>query len=730
MTSTPPQTPTHTRPSGNQNDRGMLAPSFTLLRLRGIRIGAHWSWLVVFGLVAWSLARRVFPLAYPGLGGRSYLGMALVSAVVFFICILLHELGHAFRALKEGMKINDITLWLFGGVARFEGMFPSAGAEFRIVAAGPLVSVGLVGVFAGLTWVGGMTGVPPEIRGVCDYLARINLVVVIFNLVPALPLDGGRILRAWLWSRKGNFTGATISAARVGKGFAYVLMAVGAYEFFGTYVTGGIWLIVMGWFLLQAAQAEQNYAVVRRAFQDMTVANLMTPNPVVVPSDTTLDEFLSLVQSRGHSTYPVVDEGALKGMVSLRMAADVLPERRSHAKVADLMMEPMVLDASTPVVEVIEPLRMPPGRALVVDDGRVAGILSIADVIKALEIRQATTDVESGDRRRNRGVIWVAAAVLLPIVAVIYHPPVVVVSPAPAIDVTNDVRIDGVPVTDLSGRYLLVAVQVGRPNAIRAAISYLNPEVQVVPQREVLPEGVSEAEYLRGQERVFEESQKAAAAAAARAAGLEVTLNGAGAQVMDIAEGSPAEGKLRVGDVIVSVDGQPIRLVSDLLGFTTVRPAGTEFEMTVQRGSGTRTVNVRNARLRGFNSTNTGVGIVATTKDLDVKLPFEAEFKNRSIGGPSAGLVYALAIADMLDPADVAENRDIAASGTIQLDGRVGPVGGLQDKLRAADETGADIFLVPQSELDDVSLPNRQSGVRTLGVEDLEDAMGVLTGRV
>jgi PDZ domain-containing protein len=197
---------------------------------------------------------------------------------------------------------------------------------------------------------------------------------------------------------------------------------------------------------------------------------------------------------------------------------------------------------------------------------------------------------------------------------------------------------------------------------------------------------------------------------------------------VDVLKDSPADGTFRVGDVISSVNGTPIKLVSDLMGLTTVHPAGTTFEVTLKRGSRTMTVPVRSAKLEGFNSTNTGIGIITTTKDLDVDLPFEAKFKDRNIGGPSAGLVYALLIADLLDPEDVAQDRRIAASGTVQLDGAVGPVGGLKEKLRAAEEADADVFLVPQSELDAVKRSETSSRVTTVGVSDLKDAVGVLNG--
>lgn len=703
----------------------MLAPSFTLLRVRGIRIGAHWSWLVVFALVSWSLGRDVFPFTYPGLSSDTYMIMAVLSALIFFICILLHELGHAFQALKEGMKISDITLWLFGGVARFEGRFPSAGAEFRIAAAGPLVSVVLAAGFGVATWAGARSGLPLEIGGVLDYLARINIAVVIFNLVPALPLDGGRILRAWLWGRKKNFAAATVTAARIARLFAVLLMGTGLLWLVAGSPVSAVWSIVMGWFLLQAAEAEKNHALVGQAFQDLTVRNLMTRDPVMFRSDTAVDEFLNLAQTTPHSVYPVVDGGDLKGMVAVRVAAAVPAGARSGTPIADIMTAPVTLDGSSQVVDVIDQLRAPPGRAAVMEGTRVSGILSISDVARALQTRQPRPG-QSPRKRRNLGVIIGALAILLPIAAAIYKPPVIIIAPAPPVDVTGDVEIDGVPVTDLSGRYFLVAVTITHPNALRAAASYFNDDVDMLPLTEVLPANISQDAYLRSQRRVFEESQKSAAAAAAEAVGLDVTTNGSGAQVIDVVKDSPADGKLKVEDVIVAVDGSPIKLVSDLIGFTTVRPAGTTFEFTVERDEKTLMVPVTSAQLEGFNSTNTGVGIISTTKDLDVDLPFEVKFKDRNIGGPSAGLVYSLIIADMLDPKDLSQDRRIAASGTIQLSGSVGPVGGLKEKVIAAEQADADIFLVPESELKEVTRLNGR--VTTVGVEDLTDALGVLNG--
>src|ERR671934_1087550 len=164
-----------------------MGESIALGRIAGIRIGINWSWLVVFALITWSLASGVFPSTNPGLSHGTYIAMAIAAAVLFFTSLLLHELGHAVVARREGMEIEGITLWLFGGVARFRGMFPSAGAEFRIAIAGPLVSL-LLGV--GFVLIALVPGLPRAVDGVVSWLGYINLTLLVFNLIPALPLDG------------------------------------------------------------------------------------------------------------------------------------------------------------------------------------------------------------------------------------------------------------------------------------------------------------------------------------------------------------------------------------------------------------------------------------------------------------------------------------------------------------------------------------------------------------
>jgi PDZ domain-containing secreted protein/CBS domain-containing protein len=625
--------------------------------------------------------------------------------------------------------VSGITLWLFGGVARFEGMFPSAGAEFRIAIAGPVVSLALGLAFAAAGLLGDNAGLPEQVVGVATYLGRINLIVLAFNMVPALPLDGGRVLRAWLWHRQRSFTAATLSAARAGTAFAYVLMGAGFLSLFSSAVTGGIWFIVLGFFLFQAAQSEAQYAQLAKVFRPLKVRDLMSVEPVKASPTLTVADFLEWILPLRHSTYPVSDNGKLLGLISIRMAGAVPATERERLLVRDVMLPAEsvpVVDRDTEMMDALTALRAGLGRAVVLDDdGQIAGILSISDVVKALELEQARGPAPEPEARSAGLAVWVVVtAVIALAAATFYHPPLAVLSPAPAVNIAGDITIDGVPVTEASGEYLLLAVQVTRPTGLGTLFAIAHPRQDVLPISAVVPEGVGDTEYAEEQENVFVQSQLVAAAAAARAAGLEVTLRGTGAQIAGILPDSPASEELEVGDVITGVDGNPVELADELARFIRERPAGTTFQLTVEREDRELTVGVPSTRLEPRGGGRPSIGVLVETRDFDVDLPFEIEFREREIGGPSAGLAYALAITDMLDPRDLARGRDVAASGTIQIDGEVGPVGGLPQKAAAAEVAGAEILLVPSEEVgeaDSTSLPLR-------GVGTLQEAVSALGG--
>jgi Zn-dependent protease len=367
-----------------------MNPSFRVGRILGIPFGINWSWLVVVALIVWSLGSGVFPAQNPGLSRAAYYGMAVVAALAFFASLLLHELGHAVVARREGMEIEGITLWLFGGVARFRGMFPSAGAEFRIAVAGPLVTLVLGGIFVGLAAV---SDLPTELDGVFAWLGYINLLLLAFNLLPALPLDGGRILRSIVWRVKGDFGWATQVAAAAGRGFGFLLIGGGIALFVFQGAFGGAWLAFIGWFLLQASAAELRYLSVQEALDGLRVRNLMTREAVTVGPDLTLGELMDeIAHSRRHTTYPVVEDGAPVGLLPFSRVAGVPRSEWDTKHVRDCMIEladvPTVTEDDTAIDALGELQESPVRRALVVDDGRLAGLLSLSDIAHAIELRR------------------------------------------------------------------------------------------------------------------------------------------------------------------------------------------------------------------------------------------------------------------------------------------------------------------------------------------------------
>lgn len=323
-------------------------------------------------------------------------------------------------------------------------------------------------------------------------------------------------------------------------------------------------------------------------------------------------------------------------------------------------------------------------------------------------------------RPRLHQLVLAGLAILL-MVSIVYKPPYFVVAPGTAFDLTNDITISGVPSRKPTGKFLLITVRLIQPSALRAALAMLNPQLDVVPETRFLKPGVSAGEYRKLQEAVFRESQLTAAGAAAQASGMQVRVEGTGARIADVRKDSPAQKVLRVGDLITAIDGARVAVVADVTSVTTSRPPGTIFELSIQRKGRNLTVQVPNARLDGFNARGTGIGVITTTENLKVDLPFEVSFKKRNLAGPSAGLAYALTMADMLSDTGVAGNRIIAASGSIALDGQVGPVGGLEQKAIVARQAGAQLFLVPEAEIEQIPSDSVK------GVGNLSGALSILS---
>lgn len=363
--------------------------TFRLGRIAGIDIGINWSWLIVLVLMLWTLAAGIFPTENPGLGDGTYAAMAAVAAIIFFGSLLLHELGHAVTAKRLGMTIDGITLWLFGGVARFSGMFESARAEFRIAIAGPLVSVALGGIFIGLAAV---LHLGRAVDGVLSWLGYINLVLAAFNMLPAQPLDGGRVLHALLWSRSGDLMVATRRAARAGEALGYAMIFAGVLAFITLGAFGGAWIAFLGWFLLSAARAEAQAVMVRYSLGDLRVADLMTRNPVTVEASASLGRFMDdVARHTRFTTYPVVDaDGRPVGLLAFRHVAAVPRDEWDRERVSDRMITGTSLVAVHPddrAADAVDRLAASPvNRALVTVEGRLVGLLSVSDVVRALDV--------------------------------------------------------------------------------------------------------------------------------------------------------------------------------------------------------------------------------------------------------------------------------------------------------------------------------------------------------
>lgn len=367
-----------------------MRDSLTIGRFFGIQFGINWSWLVVFGLIVYFWAEEVFPSQNPGLTTTTYYVMAVAAAFLFFASLLAHEYGHALQARREGMVIEGITLWLFGGVAKFRGAFPSAGAEFRIAAAGPLVTLVVGGICVVVAW---QLGLPTEIDGVVFWLGYINLFLLAFNLLPALPLDGGRILRSTLWYFKRDFLWSTRLASSIGRAFGLLFIVYGVYRIIALEDFTGAWLAFIGWFLAQAAGAEGQGAKARSALQDLRVRDLMVRNPVTARPDTTVGEFLSTaLTGTRYTAYPVAQHGVALGLLPLDRVAAVPRWEWDLRTVGDLML----LRDEVPVLSEDDELNQAANvlgaselqRALVTDGDRLVGLLSATDLVRIMRMRE------------------------------------------------------------------------------------------------------------------------------------------------------------------------------------------------------------------------------------------------------------------------------------------------------------------------------------------------------
>ncbi len=358
-------------------------------RLFGIPIEINASWFLIFGLVALSLATRVFPEWQAGLQPGLYWLLGLVTALAFFGCVLLHELAHALMGRRMGHPVTRITLFLFGGVSEAPDEMRSPWAEFWIAIVGPLTSLALGGGFFALAAWAGAAGAPAGLAEALGWLGVINVGLALFNLLPGFPLDGGRVFRAAAWAWTHDLRKATRWASYGGRAFAAVLIGVGLARFIGGDWFGGFWMAFLGWLIYQAAQGSYLQLVVTQTLNRVPVGRLMIAAPVTLDPALTLREVVDeYFLPQPFSSYPVVQDGRVLGMLGRGEVKAVPPDRWDDLTAADVMVPAAALPALTPAMGVGEALPLLAkdgrGRLPVIADGRLVGMLSQTDVLRYL----------------------------------------------------------------------------------------------------------------------------------------------------------------------------------------------------------------------------------------------------------------------------------------------------------------------------------------------------------
>src|SRR5437016_8391369 len=372
--------------------RSEMNENISLGRIAGIHVGFNWSLLVIAALIAWSLATSFLPSTAPGHTSGAYWAAGLISAIVFLASLLAHELAHSIVAMRRGVKVEGITLWLFGGVSRFSSDTNSPGTQALFTFVGPLTSLALGVLFYVISIAAGGGAHPGLVAATLSWLGYINISLGVFNLVPAFPLDGGRLLQSLIWLRTGNRLQATRIAARIGMGFAYLLIAYGLATFvFAGSLIGGVWSVFLGWFLLSAARSAEAGGILPRASSGTTQRGVMTPNPVQAPDNISVDDALhGYVLASRHSTFPTHDAGGrLSGLLTLAALKNVAPEARATTHIKDINCPLDSVSTANPADPVTNLLGVAEGcsegRTLIVDNGRLVGIISPSDISRLLQ---------------------------------------------------------------------------------------------------------------------------------------------------------------------------------------------------------------------------------------------------------------------------------------------------------------------------------------------------------
>ncbi|MDN3515039.1 MAG: site-2 protease family protein [Candidatus Brocadia sp.] len=359
--------------------------SWKVVKIMGIPIRVHFSWFIVFGLITWSLSTQYFPKAAPELPMVSYWIKGTLASLLLFASVAFHELSHAYVARKYHIPITDITLFIFGGVAQMKDEPPHPKAEFRMAIAGPLSSFFLSGLFFLLS-----VNTAGGAKALFYYLAQINFVLAVFNLIPGFPMDGGRVLRAALWSRTKDYFYATQRASIFGQRIALFFLLFGLFLIFSG-SSGGLWLLLIGWFLYMAAQSSQQQATLQEALSNIKVKNVMARDIVTINSSTPIDEAVDKYFLRyGYGGFPVTDGEKFLGIITLKESKDIPREDWNKVRVSDVFIPHSKKWEVSPDVDVMKALELmikeDKGRIIVMENDKIVGLITRNGIARYLRI--------------------------------------------------------------------------------------------------------------------------------------------------------------------------------------------------------------------------------------------------------------------------------------------------------------------------------------------------------
>lgn len=370
----------------------MFGRSVTLFQLLGFKVQVDMSWIFLALLVTWSLAEGFFPAYYLGLPTATYWGMGLIGTLGLFGSLIFHELAHSLVARRFGIPITGITLFVFGGVAHMDEEPPSPKAEFLMAIAGPLSSFALSATSYLLFKAGYRYGLPLSGLGLLGYLAMVNSLLAAFNLVPAFPLDGGRMFRAIVWHWKRDLRAATKLASSLGSWFGLTLLLLGLFHIVTGNFVMGIWWSLMGLFLRGAAGASYYQLVARRTLKGEPIKRFMTANPVTVSTDLSIKAFIDdYVYRYLHDIYPVMKNSQLVGCVETKQIIGLPRDDWGRRTIGDLMKpcsEDNTVGADIDAVTALSIMhRTGNSRLLVVEGHQLVGIIALKDLMKFLSLK-------------------------------------------------------------------------------------------------------------------------------------------------------------------------------------------------------------------------------------------------------------------------------------------------------------------------------------------------------